>query len=192
MRTKLRWTLPLLTLMAAAPPVLADAGGDQGNLLYWDPSADIWVLVTFALMVIILYKAAWKNVLEGLKGREQRIRGDIQQAEEARTKAEAVLKEHAAKMAGAEEQIRQLLAKATLDAEKIAANIRAQTQAETEAERENTRKEIQAAKRDAIRQVYEQTADLATTVASKIIGRNLNAQDQQDLVKQTLGQLQEI
>ena len=53
-------------------------------------------------------------------------------------------------------------------------------------------KEIEAAKREAIRQVYEQAADMATAVASKIIGRNLTAADQQDLVNQTLGQLEAL
>jgi F-type H+-transporting ATPase subunit b len=192
MPKKLPIVVTLAALLALARPSLADAPQAQPGLLSFDPASAIWVLVSFTLVLIILYKTAWKNVLESLHGREARIQGSIRQAEEAQAKAEAALKEHAARLAGAEEQIRQMLGKATADAEKIAANIRAQTQAENEAERESTRKEIEAAKRDAIRQVYEQTADLATTVASRIIGRNLNPQDQQDLVKETLGQLQEM
>jgi len=98
----------------------------------------------------------------------------------------------AAKLAGADEQIRLLLVKAASDAEKIAAGIPRQAQTDAEAEREKTRKEIDSARRTAVRQVYEQTAELATSIASKIIARNLNAKDQQDLVNQTLGQVEAL
>lgn len=192
MRKQSLWLWAFIGVLATSAPVMAADTGEPPppGLLDINISSAIWVLISFVLLLIILKKAAWQNVLDSLKGREDRIRNDIRAGEEARAKAEAMLKEHAAQMAGAQEQVRQLLAKAAVDAEKIASNIRAQAQAEGEAERERTRKDIESAKRDAIRQVYEQTADLATAVASKILGRNLNPQDQRDLVDQTLGQLE--
>jgi len=193
MTKELRWRSALFLILALAAPALADdAASDQPGLMSIDWGSAIWILISFTILLIILYKAAWKNVLASLKDREQKIRGDIRQAEEARAKAEAVLKEQAAKLAGADEQIRLLLVKAASDAEKIAAGIRAQAQTDAEAEREKTRKEIDSARRTAVRQVYEQTAELATSIASKIIARNLNAKDQQDLVNQTLGQVEAL
>jgi F-type H+-transporting ATPase subunit b len=189
---KLRWVLPLLMVLSLTRPLLAADSGDQPGLISFDPGTAICVLISFVLLVVILYKAAWKNVLTALDGRAQRIGNDIKQAEEARAKAETLLKQHAAQLAAADEQVRQIMAKATTEAEKLAAGIKAQAQAEGESEREKTRKEIESAKRDAIRQVYEQTADMATAVAAKILGRNLNSQDQQDLVNQTLGQLEAL
>jgi F-type H+-transporting ATPase subunit b len=196
MRNKLlRPSLCFAALALWAAPVLAAEAGDQPDLVplppkWSDVGSAIWVLISFVVLVFILKKAAWQNVLDSLKGREDRIRNDIRAGEEARAKAETLLKEHAAQVAGAQEQVRQMLLKAGVDAEKIASNIRTQAAADAEAERERSRKDIDSAKRDAIRQVYEQTADLATTVASKILGRNLNPQDQRDLVDQTLGQLE--
>jgi len=192
MRRKISWIFALFLLLSVARPLMAaDAAPEQQpGLVEIDWAACVWVLISFTIVLIILYKAAWKNVLQSLKDREERIRSNIQQAEDAHAKAEATLKEHAAKLAGAEEQVRLILAKAAVDAQKIADNIHAQAQADGEAERDKSRKEIEAAKRDAIRQVYEQTADLATTVAAKIIGRALTAGDQQDLVNQTLSQFE--
>jgi F-type H+-transporting ATPase subunit b len=184
------WIFALAALSAIAQPALAADEAPQPGLLSPDLASCIWVLISFSIVLIILYKGAWANVLGGLKAREERIGGNIAKAEAANAKAEATLKEYTAKLAAGEEQVRQLLAKAAADADKIANNIRAQAQADGEAERAKSRKEIESAKAEAIRQVYEQTADLATNVASKIIGRNLNAQDQQDLVNQTLGQLE--
>ena len=59
----------------------------------------VWTLIIFLILLGILYKGAWKNVLAGLKGREERIRNDIAQAEAARAKAEATLKEYNAQLA---------------------------------------------------------------------------------------------
>jgi F-type H+-transporting ATPase subunit b len=190
---KTRWMPALLVVLGAARPLLAaDGGSDQPGLISFDLSAIVWVLISFTVVLLVLYKGAWKNVLSSLKAREDKIRGDIQQAEDARAKAEKLLAEYTAKLLSAQEEVRQLIVKATADAEKIAANMRAQAQAEGEAERDKTRKEIEAAKRQAIRQVYDQTAELATSIAAKIIARNLNPQDQQDLVTQTIGQVEAI
>src|SRR5438093_4793520 len=37
----------------------------------------LWTIIIFVFLVSILYPTAWKNVLEGLKKREERIRADI-------------------------------------------------------------------------------------------------------------------
>ena len=48
------------------------------------------------------------------------------------------------------------------------------------------------AKNQAIRDIYEQSANLATSVAEKIIRKSLNANDYRDMVEQSLGQLESM
>src|SRR5439155_24222290 len=62
----------------------------------------LWVLIIFVVMLAILYPTAWKNVLAGLKKREERIRKDIADAEEARAKAEATLRQYNEQLAAPE------------------------------------------------------------------------------------------
>lgn len=149
----------------------------------------VWVIVIFLIMLAILYKTAWKNVLAGLKKREQRIRQDIADAEEARKKAEETLRQYTQQLADAESRVRDMLTKATADGERLATNIRMQAQNEAEQIKERAEKDIEAAKNAAIDEIYEKTVDLATFAAEKIIGRNLNAEDQKDLVRRSLDQL---
>jgi F-type H+-transporting ATPase subunit b len=193
LRCKLCWMTVLLVVLGAARPLLADdSGSDQPGLMSFDLGSAIWILISFLILLAILYKMAWKNVVASLDGREQRIRGDIRAAEDARAKAESLMKEHEKRMAGAEQEVRDILARAAADAEKIGANIRAAAQTEAQAQLERARKEIDSAQRQAIRQVYEKAAEIATDVAAKIISRELRPEDQQDLVNQTLGQLDAI
>jgi F-type H+-transporting ATPase subunit b len=152
----------------------------------------LWVVIIFIVLLVILYPTAWRSVLAGLKKREERIRQDIADAEAARAKAQATLTEYNQQLATAENKIRDMLAKATADGERIATNLRMQAQTESEEIKNRANREIESAKNQALAEVYEQTANLATSVAEKILRRNLNADDQRDLVTRSLDQVQTI
>lgn len=152
----------------------------------------LWVIIIFLIMLAILYPTAWKNVLAGLKAREERIRSDIAEAEAARNKAEATLREYNTQLATAEQRVRDLIAGAQADGERIAAQIRVRGEQEAQEAKERATKEIEAASKQAIADIYEQAAVLATSVAEKILRRELNANDQRDLVTRSLDQVQNI
>jgi F-type H+-transporting ATPase subunit b len=152
----------------------------------------LWVIIIFLVLLAVLYPTAWKSVLAGLKSREERIRKDIADAEAARARAEATLKDYNAQLATAENKIREMLAKATADGERVATNLKMQAQQESEEIKNRATREIESAKDQALAEVYEKTADLATSVAEKIIRRNLNPEDQRDLVARSLEQWQTV
>ena len=176
--------------------------GDHGpaidtRLVPIPPSRDtlitaLWVIVIFGIMLAILYPTAWKNVLAGLKAREERIRKDIADAEASRVRAEATLKEYNTQLAAAETRVRDMLAKATADGESIAAGIRTRAQEEAEETRERALRDIEAARVQAVAELQAQAAVLATSVAEKILRRNLNADDQRDLVNQSLAEISAV
>lgn len=171
------------------------AAADHGpthQLVEFNPAEAIWVIAIFVILLIILYPTAWKAVLAGLKAREQRIRTDLESAEQERLKAEKTLKEYESKLATAQEQIRQLLSKAQADGEKLATNIRVHAQQEAEQVKERATREIEASRNQAISEIYQQAAEISTSIAEKILRRNLNAQDQQDLVRSSLEQLKTV
>ena len=179
---------------------LAKAGAQGGE--HHDPAliggvteglvVAITTLVVFALLMAVLGKYAWGPIATGLKAREDRIRKDIADAEAARARAEETLKEYSARLATAEQQVRDMLAKATAEGETVAAGIRTRAQQEAEETRERALRDIDAARDQAVSQVHEQAAVLATSVAEKILRRNLNADDQRDLVAQSLNELPTI
>ena len=169
-----------------APPLIADPS--KAETWY----SALWVVIIFLVLLVILYFTAWKNVLAGLKSREERIRRDIADAEAARAKAESTLRDYNQQLATAEGTIRDMLAKAQADGERIATNLRMQAQTESEEIKNRANREIEAAKDQAVAEVHQQMAVLATSVAEKIIRRNLNPEDQRDLVNRSLEQLQTV
>jgi F-type H+-transporting ATPase subunit b len=184
----------LLMGMAAIPLQAAEAAGAEpkGELLDLNVVGGLWVLGIFIVLAIFLYKTAWKNVLAGLKAREKRIRDDIAQAESLRLKAEQTLRDYNAQLAGTADKAREVLAKAAADAERLAAQIRTHAQQEAEESKERALRDIEAARTQAVADIYQQAAQLATSVAEKILRRNLNPDDQRDLVNQSIEQFSKV
>jgi F-type H+-transporting ATPase subunit b len=178
-------------------PAHVEGGHEKGEIMPDATKASsvlqaLWVIIIFLIMLAILYPTAWKNVLAGLKAREERIRSDIAEAEAARNKAEATLREYNTQLATAEQRVRDLIAGAQADGERIAAQIRVRGEQEAQEAKERATKEIEAATKQAIAEIYEQAAVLATSVAEKILRRELKSEDQRDLVARSLDQVQNI
>ncbi len=152
----------------------------------------VTTLVIFAMLVAVLGKFAWGPIADGLKKREEHIRKDIADAEAARVKAEQTLREYQKQLGTAEETVRGMIAKAVQDGEKVAAEIRNKSQQEAEEAKERAKREIESAGKQAVAEIYEKAADLSTSIAAKILRRSLNAEDQRDLVAQTLEQMQAV
>jgi len=152
----------------------------------------ITTLIVFLVLVVVLGKFAWGPISKGLQEREDKIRADIRNAEEARARSEATLKQYQAQLATAEAQVRDLLNKAQQDAEKIATSVKMQAQQDVEEIKERANRDIEAAGAAAVRDVYKQAATLSTNIAEKIIKRNLNAQDQSDLVSAGIEEFQTV
>lgn len=189
-----------LTLAYAAPMALASAdphaGGHAEPQLFSPPAAGLVVAVTtlvvFALLLAVLGKFAWGPIAAGLKAREDRIRKDIADAEAARARAEATLKEYQAQLATAEAKVRQLLTDATAQGERLATDIRMKGQKEAEETKNRATRDISAAKDQALSEIYERSAEISTAIAEKILRRNINVDDQRDLVQRSLAELQTV
>src|SRR5688500_3481476 len=109
----------LLTMCVAAPAFAADAahGGEQQKLSPVPTAKQaiapaVTTLIVFALLLAVLGKYAWGPIASGLKAREDKIRRDIADAEAARKRAEETLAQYNQQLATAEQQVRDILAKA--------------------------------------------------------------------------------
>lgn len=198
-RRMLALVFGLAAVVLATAPVLAaegaEGGGEATSPLYTVNQGLITGLATiiiFALLVAVLGKYAWGPILSGLRAREEKIRKDIADAEAARAKAEATLREYNAQLATAEQKVRDMIARATSDAEQLAASIRARAQQESEETKERAMRDIENAREQALAEIYAQTAELSTRVAEKILKRNINADDQRELVNQSLQELEAV
>ena len=181
-----------------------DHGGDHGgshgaddSSLFASPgtkeiATSVITLVIFLALVAVLGKLAWGPIVKGLEGREQKIRDDIEAAEKARAQAQAAQREYADQMSGAEQRVRDLMAQAQADGQQLATRIKMQAQEEAEEIKERAMRDIEQSRREAVEQVRTEAATLATAVAEKILRREVNKDDQQRLIDESLSEFQAV
>lgn len=187
-------TLSLGMAMAMASSALASAGGEKAELLPAPAAPQIITALTtlliFLLLLVVLSRFAWGPILAGLKAREEKIRKDIADAEATRAKAESTLKEYQTRLAAAEQKVQAMIAEAVKQGEQVAMQVRTRAQVEAEETKERALRDIELARKDAVKDIYAQAAELSTSIAEKILRRNINRQDQEDLVRSGIEQLQ--
>jgi len=161
----------------------------QEGLLKVDPGLLLWTIITFVVLLLILWKVAWKPIVEALDARAEKIRGDIDIADKARQEAEKVLNEHKELMADSKEEAGKIIAQGREAAEKLKNDILDKANADARDMVDRAKKEITLAKDTALSEIKNEVVILSTDIASRIIDKNLKAEDQSSIVEETLKQM---
>lgn len=178
--------------IAAAAPADGESAGSGGGLLSFDVGSYIWKIIIFTVFLIVLAKFVWPPILKGLQSREQKQRDDLKSAEDAAKDAQKTLAEYKQQLAEAQKEAQRIIDESRTAAQQVAAQVKAQAETDAKNLRQRNAAEIQAAKEQAITELYQHTAEIATQVAAKIIRKELNASDQQALVNQSLEELSSV
>ncbi len=146
-------------------------------------------LAVFSVVFAVLAVKVWPAILGGLRDREHKIRTEIESAEKARKDAENARKEFESSLQQARAEAARMLEQTKAQQGALAAELKAKADAELSAMRERATKDIEAAKRAAVNEIYAEAANLSTTIASKILRREIRAEDQRGLVEESLSQM---
>jgi len=148
-----------------------------------------WEVLSFAILLFVLYKFAFPGILSALEEREKKIRDSLDQAERHRTEAERKLKEYEAKLAAASKEAEGILAAAKERAQRLMEENEQRLIAEADRIKGEATRDIDAERRKAIQDIRTQTTDLALMVAEKVIQRSLNDADTRRLADEALDAL---
>ncbi len=159
------------------------------GLLKVDPGLLLWTVITFLVLLLLLWKAAWKPIVEALDARAEKIRGDIDQADKSRQEAEKVLAEHKELMANARGESAKIIAQGREEAEKVKTEIVEKASKEAKDLAERAKKEIVLAKETALNELKTEIVNISTEIASRVIEKNLKPEDQNALVEEALNKI---
>lgn len=184
-----RYALTGSLMLLPTTSALAAAGGADGNPMKLYYLEMVWATVLFILFALILGLFVWPKILGALQAREAKLEGDLAGAETAREQAEAALAEYKTKIAEAQKEAAKVVEEAKKAAEQVANKLKSDTESDIASMRERAAAEIASAKQAALDEVYAQTAELSTQIAGRILKREINAADQQQLVSDSLAEL---
>ena len=145
-----------------------------------------WEVVSFAVLLFILYKFAFPGILGVLEEREKKIKDSLDQAERHRSEAERRLKEYEAKLSAASKEAENILAAAKERAQRVFEENEQRLTAEAERIKGDATREIDQERRKAVQEIRAQTTDLALMVAEKVVQRSLNDADHRRLADEAL------
>ena len=150
-----------------------------------------WSVVSFGILLILLYKYAFPAILGILEAREKRIRDSIEQTERMHKEAEQLLMEYRSKLAAAQQEAHTVLEQARQRAQQMLEENEKRLDRETEKILQEARREIERERLNAIKELREHVVDLALQMSEKILRRDLADQDHRRFVQEALAKIGE-
>lgn len=145
-----------------------------------------WEVVSFGILLWVLYKYAFPPLLETLETRERKIRESLEQAERLRVEAERRMQEYEAKLTLASRDAEAVLIQAKERAQRLLDENEQRLTAEAERVKADAAREIDQERRKAVQEIRNQATDLALLVAEKIVERSLTDADHRRLADEAL------
>ncbi|GEN95683.1 F0F1 ATP synthase subunit B [Pediococcus ethanolidurans] len=145
-----------------------------GDMLFF---ALVFVLLMWAIKVV-----AWGPVTKMMKERADRISNDIDSAEKSRQDAEKLAQKREEALKNSHAEASTIVSNAKDNGAKQREQIVASAQQEAQSLKQNAQKDIEQERKDALKGAQNDVASLSIEIASKIIQKELNAQDQKQLI----------
>ena len=191
----------LLMLMLASGAVAFatglqnDAGGDEGgagspNVFTGHWAESLWAVVSFCVLLLALWKLAWKPLLAALQARQEHIQGQVDEAGKIRKDAEEVLGRYRDKLSAAEAEGRAIIEQHIQDAQKQSAELIAESREDIEAMRLRLETDIERARRVAQKELLAQSGQIILNLGREILGRNIDVEDNQRFIDDAIQRLE--
>lgn len=142
-----------------------------------------WTALTFIVLVLLLKQMAWKPLLRALDEREQRIKEQLQRAEEARQEAARRLADYQAMLDNARQEAQEVISKGRKSAEATKDDIVRKAQSDAEQIVQRAKREISLEREKALEEIKKTAGELSLSIAAKIINKSLTAKDHQELIR---------
>ena len=161
-------------------PVMAQVGG--GGMFDLNLGLSVWTTLVFLTLLGILWKFAWRPILEMVQAREDGIQGTLDQAANQRDEAAKLLAEHRQQMADARRQAQKTIAEGKEAGERVRQDIEEKARAEGDAMIERARESIEREKDAALDELRKESVDLALAAAAKLVQESLGEKKDRELV----------
>lgn len=173
---------------AVAAPHAALAAG-PGGYYAGDLGQAIAVIVTFIILLAILRKWAWRPIVTQLHHRERGIAETLKKAEQQQRQATDLLAHYKSRLDRAEADAQELLANTRLEADRLREDTIQGAQAQARISSEKARREVELAKLQAIKELRETIAEMASDIAQKVIPRELSSDDRKRMLATSLEEI---
>lgn len=155
-----------------------------------DPGLFIWTILTFLILLGLLAKFAWGPLLKALDERQATIQKSLDDADQAQQELASLQEKSAQLLAEARAEGQSIVAQSRAAAEVVREDLHQKAKAESAAMVKAAERQIQQETARAVEQIRHEVVDLSLSVASKLIKKNLTAEDNDALIQDSLNQIE--
>lgn len=143
----------------------------------------VWASISFLVVLFLLKKMAWGPILQGLKDREEEIRGALDSAKEARAEIENLQSDNERLLQEARAERDGMLRDARDMADKLVADAKQTAKDEGERMIEQAKQAIDGERAAAVAELKAEVAKLSLEIAEQLVRKELSDDGaQQDLI----------
>ena len=164
----------------------AHEGGWMEKWLSFDPGLFMWTIVTFLIVLAILKWKAWGPLMNALDKRAEDIKNALSAADRAKEDAEKASQDYEKLVQKAHSEAQQIIADSKVAGERVKNDIESAAKEKAEEMIGKAKAQIEAESQKAIQEIKSSVIDLSIEAAGKIIEKNLDSEDNRNLVNQTL------
>lgn len=156
-----------------------------------DIMQSVWTLVWFGLLILVLWKLAWKPLLKSLQARQDHIQKEIDDAEKSRKQAQQVLDDYRSKLADAERQGRDIINQRVKQAQLEAKEVEVHNRKQIEQMKQRFEADMGREKIEAHQQLWTQAGEIIQQIGQDVFGKALTDADNQRLIQEAIDRLKQ-
>ncbi|MFC6254376.1 F0F1 ATP synthase subunit B [Secundilactobacillus hailunensis] len=142
----------------------------------------LFYAICFIILMWLIKIVAWKPINKMMQDRADKISNDIDSAEKSRDDAAKLAKQRQDALANSRHEATGIVDSAKKQGQQQRDGILAEAQTDAQSLKDNAKKDIEQERQDALASVRNDVADLSIEIASKIIQKELSADDQKALI----------
>ena len=151
-----------------------------------DASLLLAQFVNFAIVLLVLYKFAYKPILKTLNDRTEKIEKGLKDAEDAQKKSAEMEKREKEVLGKAKEEGQKIITAAEVTARKNKEELLLETKQQAEKLLAEAGKKIEEEKSKMIADVRSEVAGLVVMATEKILGEKIDADKDRELIKKSI------
>jgi F-type H+-transporting ATPase subunit b len=165
--------------------IVLAAGGSGGFFA----APETWVAVALIVFLGLVFWKGFKPILQGLDARAERIRAEIQEAQELREEAQKTLAEYKRKQRDAMKEADEIVANAESEAKRMRERAEHDLEESLKRRERQAMEKIEQAEQSAINEVRNQAVNVAMIAARELMEKSIDKDKADAMIRDSIEDL---
>ena len=149
----------------------------------------IWGGISFVVLLVLLSKFAFPAIKKGMDDRTERIRKDLDEAENAKSEADRIREDYSRQLADAKAEAGRIIEEARQAADAVRRDLTARAEQEAQELRQRNAEQLDAERARLMGEIRGQVSTLAIELAEKVVEANLDRDTNTRLIESYITQV---